>query len=69
VQLQLPAAVVSFEDTAMSPEGKLAGLSYLRELEVLCVKKAPTPPPGGLTGGVDEGGGGGEGERGGEGGE
>jgi hypothetical protein len=48
VQLQLPAANVSFDDTAMSPGGKLAVLTYLRELEVLCVKQTPTPTPGGL---------------------
>lgn len=45
VQLQLDAAVVSFNDSAMAPQGALAGMSYLRELEVLCVTHRP-PSPG-----------------------
>jgi hypothetical protein len=45
VQLQLDAAVVSFNDSAMAPQGVLAGMSYLRELEVLCVTHRP-PSPG-----------------------
>jgi hypothetical protein len=60
VQLQLNAAVVVFNDSAMaSAQGVLAGMSYLRELEVLCVTHRPPSPgekgPGGVRGWVDSG--------------